>query len=230
MKGKPALWRLRRQRNARRVAVAVLSASLVGTVAVGGAVAFFTDTDSVTNVVSVAERLDVSVREPAWDTADPDGDGVPDAAQGVVPGQTVAKDPRVANKAGVECWCMAQVTVPVRTVSLVGADGRRQDPAPAELFLWELGEGWEEYGEPRTSGDGTSTVHTYLAKGTVAVGAETPPVFTSVTMADVLEGSVSGTCSVDVRGFGVQAHGFPSAVEAWEALQGLDAAGEQVPA
>lgn len=229
MKGRPALWRLRRRRSARRAAAAVLAASLVGTVAVGGAVAFFTDTDSVTNVVSVAERLDVSVREPAWDTTDTDGDGVPDAAQGVVPGQTVAKDPRVANEAGVECWCMAQVTVPVRSVSLVGADGRRQDPAPAELFSWELGDGWEEYGEPRTSGDGASAVHTFLAKAPVAVGAQTPPVFTAVTMADVLEGSVSGTCSVDVRGYGVQAHGFASSAEAWEALQGLDAAGERVP-
>lgn len=222
MKRSQALWKLRRKRMAKRAVAAAAAASVAATVAVGGAVAFFSDTDSVTNVVSVAERLDVAVEEPAWSLTDNDGDGVPDAAQNLVPGQAVPKDPRVANRAGVESWCMAQVGVPVREASLVGEDGRRRDPAPVELFSWELQGGWEEYGEPRLSADGTTVVHTYLAKDTVAVGTQTPPIFTQVTMADVLEGSVSGTCSIDIKGFGVQAHGFSSPSEAWEALCGLD--------
>ena len=223
MKRSQALWKLRRKRMAKKAVVAVAAASMAATVVVGGAVAFFSDTDSVTNVVSVAERLDVAMEEPAWNLEDGDGDGVPDAAQNLAPGQVVAKDPRVANKAGVDSWCMAQVSVPVHEVSLVGEDGRRRDPAPAELFSWELGEGWEEYGTAFLTEDGSAAVHTYLAKDAVAVGAQTPPVFTQVTMADVLEGSVSGTCSIDVKGFGVQAHGFSSPSEAWGALQGLDA-------
>lgn len=194
-----------------------LSVALSSVVAFGGALAFFTDTETVENRLSVADPLEVAVIEPGWSLDDGDGDGVPDAAEGLVPRQGVPKDPRVENRSGTPCWMAARVRVPLVEASLVGEDGLATGPQATPLFSWSLLDGWSELGDPQVAEDGRALVHTYLADRPVEVGGQTPPIFTEVRLADLVEGSFSGPCSIEVEGIGVQTLGFASSGEAWEA-------------
>ena len=100
-------------------AKAVVSVALVGTLAMAGIGAYFTGTDTVENKFDISAGLTdkITVTEANWDTTDDDGDGVPDAAQHVVPLQTIAKDPVVDNKSDVEAWlfCSARSRCPPPT-------------------------------------------------------------------------------------------------------------------
>lgn len=55
---------------------------------IGGAIAYFTDTDSVTNTFTIG-NVDIEVLEPNWDSTN---------AENLMPGDTVTKDPKIHNK------------------------------------------------------------------------------------------------------------------------------------
>ena len=61
---------------------------------VGGAIAYFTDTDTKTNVFTIGS-VDIELVEPNWNTTDANSNNVPDAAEDLMPGQSVAKDPKI---------------------------------------------------------------------------------------------------------------------------------------
>lgn len=208
----------RGRRGRRRLLLAgACSVALSSVVAFGGALAYFSDAETVENRFSVADPLEVSVVEPGWSLEDGDGDGVPDAGQGIVPRQVVPKDPRIENRAGTSCWMAAQVRVPLVQASVTGEDGLATEARATPLFSWALLDGWSELGDPFATDDGTALVHTYLADKPVEVGGQTPPIFSEVRLADLVEGSFSGPSSIEVRGIGVQTLGFASPEEAWEA-------------
>lgn len=131
-------------------AKAVVSVALVGTLAMAGIGAYFTGTDTVENKFDISAGLTdkITVTEANWDTTDDDGDGVPDAAQHVVPLQTIAKDPVVDNKSDVEAWLFCQIKVPTANVSVVGDDGAPEAAAQHELFTYTVNDGWTESGTP----------------------------------------------------------------------------------
>lgn len=78
-------------------AKAGVSVALVGTLALAGIGAYFTGTDTVENKFDISAGLTdkITVVEENWDTTDADTNGIPDAAEHVVPLQTLAKDPVV---------------------------------------------------------------------------------------------------------------------------------------
>lgn len=191
--------------------------AVAGALGVGSTLAYFTDSSSVTNRFSVAEALDIEIEEPHWNTTDRDGDGVPDAAQNIVPTQTIPKDPAIVNEAGTEAWMIAQVKVPVRNASTVAADGSTKLAAPTEMFSYKLNSGWTQLGQRKVSDDGQWAIYTYGADRPVAIGGKTPTIFDSVTVANVVEGNFHGECQVVVDGFGIQRLGFDSVSAAWNA-------------
>ena len=65
-------------------------------VAVGGAIAYFTDSDEKTNTFTIG-NVDISLTETAWSSTDSDSNGVPDAAENLMPGQSVPKNPVINN-------------------------------------------------------------------------------------------------------------------------------------
>lgn len=68
--------------NKKKMTIALLSAALVSTIAIGGSIAFLTTTDTKTNKISLVDDLDTDVDEPDW----------PDPEK-VLPGDTYAKNP-----------------------------------------------------------------------------------------------------------------------------------------
>lgn len=69
----------------KKIAIGVLTLSLVAATAIGGTLAFLTDAEKVTNTFDIAD-LDITIAEPNWDE---------DEAQDLTPGDTLYKDPTV---------------------------------------------------------------------------------------------------------------------------------------
>ncbi len=204
----------------RAKAKALITAGVAGALVVGamGTFAYFTGTDTVENVFTMSEGLadKIEVVEPGWDLTDEDANGVPDAAENLVPLQTVAKDPAVKNGSDIEAWCFVQVKVPTAEVSVVGEDGAPVAAASHELFTYEVNEGWTQSGDPVVA-DGYTT-HTYLCDAQVAAGATSPALFDDVTLINLVEAQGnSGADKITVDGHAIQAEGFADAASAWAA-------------
>ena len=68
---------------------------------VGGAIAYFTDTDFATNTFTIG-NVDIDLVESTWEnldtaTVDKNDNDIPDAAEDMMPGETVDKDPVIKN-------------------------------------------------------------------------------------------------------------------------------------
>ena len=197
------------------IAAGVAGALLIGTM---GTFAFFTGTDSVSNKYSISDGLQdkITLTETNWDTTDDDGNGIPDAAEKVVPTQTLAKNPVVNNESDVSAYLMAQVKVPTASVKVVQEDGSVEATASShELWTYTVNSGWTETGTAFVK-DGY-TVHTYLYNPAVAAGASSAAVFDDITLINLAEGQGLTADQVDVIGFGIQEEGFDNAAAAWDA-------------
>ena len=152
-------------------------------VAVGGAIAYFTDTDEKTNTFTIG-NVDISLTEPNWDTTDSDSDGVPDASQDLMPGQSVVKDPTINNLSTKNsAYVFAKVVVPCTT-----------ETTPQEIFTYTVNTGWTELTSAAvacTSGGTATHVYYYGTGGTLTALAKaanastptsTPALFSEVTL------------------------------------------------
>ncbi len=183
---------------------------------VGGAIAYFTDTDNATNTFTIG-NVDITLTEPNWSTTDEDNNGVPDASQDLMPGQTVAKDPTINNVSTTNpAYVFAKVEVPCTTAA---------SPAtPVEFFNYTVNSGWTELPSAAvacTSGGTATHVYYYgtggsltaLAKATSAsTPTSTPAVFNNVTLLNNLTGNegLTGNKNIVVTGYGIQTQGLAS--------------------
>ena len=208
----------KRDTHTRRKAAVALACAVV--LCVGAVLSALTSYDTATNRFSLAQGLDIRVVEQGWDShPDTDGDGVPDHAEGILPTQTVEKDPAIENLTGVQAYVFAEVSVPVRNVATANADGTLNAAADTELFSFSANEGWTLMAT--VPGDGEVT-YRYAYDSPIGRGT-TPTLFDSVTYANVAGGALSGSELVQlvvVNAKGVQATGFADADEAYAELYG----------
>ena len=206
---------------------------LAGCLALGGTLAYLTDTDSVTNRFTVDTDLDIQLVEPTW-TALPDADdnGIPDAAENMAPTQTVDKDPIVENIGTVDAWIAAKVKVPVFTGEMLNDEGKVVSVTDQDLFTYEVNEGWTQVGEA-TVEDGYR-VYTYVyanmlagatGEGETAVIAKTASIFDEVTLANLTHDIGVTDTQIDVDAYAIQALGFDDAETAYTAYQNQQATG-----
>ena len=89
----------------------IIAAALVMMLAIGTAIAYFTDMGSVTNSFTVG-NVDIELEEPSWD---------PEAAKNITPMMEIAKDPQIENIGANPAYVFAVVTVPrANVVHLLG--------------------------------------------------------------------------------------------------------------
>lgn len=86
---------------------------LIGTIGVGSTVAYFTESDSKTNIFTMGD-LDIGLEEPEWDP-DPEDGSTPDG-ENMYPGYTVYKNPTIKNltsgKNGEEpCYARLRINI-----------------------------------------------------------------------------------------------------------------------
>ena len=188
---------------------------------VGGAIAYFTDTETKTNTFTIG-NVDITLTEPSWSTTDTNSNNVPDAAENLMPGQTVTKDPTINNVSTKnDAYVFAKVEVPCTT-----------ETTPQELFTYTVNSGWTELTVTNelpvacTSGGTATHVYYYGTNGTLttlvkAVDSSTPTststaVFSSVTLRNTLTGNegLTGNKNVVVTGYGIQTEGFTNSTPA----------------
>lgn len=206
-----------RRRNLTKMACATACATIL---AAGTVMAYLTSTDTKVNKFELADTgtLDaITVVEPNWDLTDTNDNGIPDAAEGFLPGQTITKDPQVDNASGIDAYVMVNVAVPTETV----ITGDATEAALTELFTYTVSADWIEQGSGVYDAESATTVHTYVYKDLLAAGATTPTVFDEVTLVDLINGQIADDALVKdltVTSYAIQALGFDSATDAYPAM------------
>lgn len=190
---------------------------------IGGAIAYFTDTDSKTNTFTIGS-VDIDLVETAWDAlADANDNDIPDAAEDMMPGESVTKDPVIRNLSTKNpAYVFAKVEVPCTTIVAPATTSE-------ELFTYTTNTGWTELTSEAvacTSGGTATHVYYYGTGGTLttlakATNASTPTptsssVFSSVTLLSTLKGNegLTGQKQVVVTGYGIQTEGLTSTTPA----------------
>ena len=180
---------------------------------VGRAVAYFTDTESVTNTFTIG-NVDITLTEPNWDDADDNNNNVPDAAESKTPGQKIAKDPTITNVGTNDAFVFAKVEAACTTdVS---------PAAPKEIFTYTVKSGWYLMTDNACSGGKTTKIYAYgsdtsmtrLAKDGKAVLFDEVIVNPEITGE---EQGLTGNKDIVVTGYAIQADGIDTVdpVEVW---------------
>lgn len=187
--------------------ILVLLALFLAVFAVGGTLAYLTDTsESATNTFTFG-KVNISLSEPTWTTTGSTNAG------STVPGEEIDKDPTIKVESDSEnAFVFAKVTIPTGTAGGV---------ADQELFeLGTLSAGWIDV-TPNSFGAGeylfaygTSTAMTSVAKNTTLA-----PVFTTIkSNPNLTETEIAAltnrSADVVVNAYAIQAEGLDSTAPA----------------
>ena len=190
---------------------------------IGGAIAYFTDTDQKTNTFTIGS-VDITLTEDGWDAlADTNDNDIPDAAEDMMPGESVTKDPLINNiSTKSDAYVFAKVEVPCTTIVAPATTSE-------ELFTYTTNAGWTELSTAAvacTSGGTATHVYYYGTNGTLttlakASSSSTPtstsnPLFSTISLRSTLKGNegLTGEKQVVVTGYGIQADGLTSTAPA----------------
>ena len=158
-------------------------ALLIGTLSIGGIMAYFTDADTATNIFTVG-KISIDLQEPEW---------IPTTE--IVPQQEFKKDPLIKNDGSNDAFVFLKVTVPYANIVTANEDGSKNPAADTELFSFDVNSGWTELVSEKEINTVNKTV-TYLyaytgeSKSTMeplAVDASTPALFDYVRFANIVE-------------------------------------------
>lgn len=129
-------------KNRKRLAVTLAACGLVAALGVGGTLAYLTDRTDATNSFTFGD-VKVNTLEPDWDTTDENDNGVPDAAEDVVPNQQIPKSVQAENVGINDAIVFVKLTVPLANVTRVADDGTAEMNADAldrklqEIFYFQ---------------------------------------------------------------------------------------------
>ena len=145
--------------NKKKLLTMVLALVLIGAVGVGATLAYFTDNDSATNVVTMG-HVNIELTEEDWTYGET-------GITGVTPGQEIAKDPTIS-LVGNSLDAFVRIKLEV-----TGFDGvENADTYKAEVLEdLVLGEGWTKVGD-----------YYYYAEKLTKDNASTTALFESVTI------------------------------------------------
>lgn len=202
------------KKNNSRVFKGIAAAGLALALGAGGALAWFTASDSVENVISVSnlgngeEGNDVVIEEPNFD---------PEQAVDLLPTEEISKDPQVANKSDAEVWAWAELKVPVAEVSVLDADGAPGAAAEQELYTYTIDTtNWTKVGETVVA-DGYATT-TYALNDKLPAGGTSAPLFETVALKNLADAQgVSGPQNITVTAKTIQTLGIDSIDDAMAA-------------
>ncbi len=197
-------------KKARRIAALLLCAVLLIGASVAGTMAYLTHkTNTVQNTFTVG-KVDLGEAGTGLDEAKVDEYGVEITGEGagrtpdgntykLIPGHEYKKDPTVhIQPNSEECWLFVEV---VNGISSIEADGDTKITAQISAKGWTLLHGNIYYKKADTTGT-TAADHV---------------VFEKFVLDDNADVSAYGSAKIEVTAFAVQADGFSTALEAWNA-------------
>ena len=191
--------------------------------AVGGAVAYFTDSEQKTNTFTIG-NVDITLTEDGWDAlADTNNNDIPDAAEDMMPGESVTKDPLVNNVSTKSpAYVFIKVVVPCTTIVAPATTSE-------EIFTYTVNAGWTELSSAAvacTSGGNATHVYYYGSNGALtqldkAADSSTPtsttnPLFSTISLRSTLKGNegLTDQKQVVITGYGIQTTGLSSTTPA----------------
>ncbi len=198
---------------------AVAAMAICAVMAVGGAVAYFTDVDAAKNKIEIG-NVHIDLDEPSWDsTPDTDSDGIPDTADEIVPGQTIPKDPRITNTGKNDAYVYLTVSVPKANVITANIDGTLKNNGKAsstQLFNYAVNDGWKLMSTDTSAAD--KNVYVYGYSKSIKAGDVTSTLFDSVTFVNVIEGQglEDNVFDIDIDASAIQAGETGTMEEAYQ--------------
>ena len=212
------------------ILMAAIAVMLVAVLVVGGTLAYFTDTKSATNTLTVG---DVKIKLDESNVNDPDGDRVTsNEYTGMLPGIQYKKDPVVTNTGKNGAYVRAVVTIE-NGMNWMGLYNENVWTAPQaeafkKLICNKMGEGWslEDYNYVTNAERGsTDFVAVLKYDGVLAAGKATTAMFenimlpTNATASDITTRvAQNGVFHIDVVAQAIQADGFTSWNDAFKAF------------
>lgn len=177
--------------------------------------AYFSDTDTKKNDISVAQNLDVEILEPNWD---------PESAKNVAPTQTISKDPLIKNNTKEYTgYLYMEVRVPFPYIKVYDKDKKKTLTAKkTALYNYTVNPNWELL---ETFEDGAYLVRRYAYTIPVEGGGETPSIFDSVTVANLVNNANISNTDITVIAYGIQSEGFVGYQDAWIAYKNQNSLG-----
>ena len=162
---------------------------------VGGAIAFFTDTETKTNTFTIG-KVDITLTEPTWDAKIAAN---ADYNKKLLPGAELEKDPTVTVTAdSADAYVFVKVDVPC-----VGTGTDRR-----ELFTYTLGSGWAALSGAAVTSCADGAVATHVYAHTAAMTAnESSALFTKVTLDENLtqeEAEGLNTIEMPINAYAIQ--------------------------
>lgn len=166
------------------IAVAIVLALIL---LIGGLLAFFTDTDTATNVFTIGDEIDITLAEDNWD---------PNDGLLLHPGVEVTKDPTITNDSDTSpAYVFAEVIVPC-----YDSDDADSDVDTPLFSLETIGSGWTLMSTSAV--DTTNKTITYVYNygdssdmTTLDAGLTTSAVFSSVILDPDLTAEQAATAS-----------------------------------
>ncbi len=217
---------------------------LLALLSLGGTMAYMTDHESAENRFTVG-KVDFNLYERNWDGERPDGTYATSSnatssnatasnalgmeqAENMYAGMEINKDPAIKNNSKNDAYLRMTVKVPVATVSTADRDGNLVDGGiqkETELFTYDLNPycGMKPVSYWPTVENGFH-VYEYMYTGDgyyeipVPAGHDIPPLFHTVTFANVVDGEISEKTEfiyVDFKA--IQSGGFDTPEDAWRA-------------
>ena len=217
---------------------------ILALLSLGGTMAYMTDHESAENEFTVG-KVDFNLYERNWDGERPDGTYATSSnatssnatssnalgmeqAENMYAGMEINKDPAIKNNSKNDAYLRMTVKVPVATVSTADRDGNLVDGGiqkETELFSYELNPycGMKPVSYWPTVENGFH-VYEYMYTGDgyheipVPAGHNIPPLFHTVTFANVVDGEINEETEfiyVDFKA--IQSGGFDTPEDAWRA-------------
>lgn len=130
---------------------AIIALCMAGAIAISGAFAFLSDSDSAINRFKFTDEdgeqtVDVRIDEPNWDE---------EKGKNILPLDTVTKDPQVVNDGENDVYAFVTVLVPTaKSVKLNNDDGTIYEASDVELFSYKVNDGWIEVDKTSKDSDG----------------------------------------------------------------------------
>lgn len=175
-----------------------VAAILAVVLLIGGLLAYFTDTDTKTNVFILGDNVEISLSETEWEDAN---------GEGIHPGANIAKNPIIKNDSSTTpAYVFAEVIVPCY-------DSNNDGTADDALFTLDtIGSGWIliDTSAVDTTAKTITYVYAYGSSSTMtslAANASTSAVFSSVTLKSTLtaaQKATAGTTNIVVNAYGIQ--------------------------
>ena len=202
------------KKRTKRTLATVTACAVLGAVAVGGTLAYLTDNETTTNVVTIGD-VTMDLVESEW---------VEDNAANAFPNQVIAKNPKVVNTSETNNMiAFLTVEVPVEEVTVVGFDGDTTDATKTnnELFWFLSGdaannlentenafntENWVLLSQSENDlADGETNTYVFGYKTKIAPGVETDTLFDKIQVKNFIEDEVTADAkNIVINAFAIQ--------------------------